>query len=411
MGRRMTPVSVGPYGARVRLVEQTFGGQGILVATHPSGYGQVQQSVGFTLRDADGKIDEKAKKAALAEAQKLSDLILAGKRPGAAAELTVGDVIRHFERDGLPALSPRRRKEVESPPLECLKNALGTIKVKAFSRSDWDRFIRRRMEGRIDAYGKSVPDGKRRPVGASTAGHDCGLLRQVMRWAEGQRLPNGEPLVERDVTRGFALPKNENPRRVWADDDVTERIVEVAADVHEMLRPIVVLAAETGRRRGAILALRWSDWMPDEGTYGMIRWRADSDKLGKEWVTPCTPTVRVELEAWRKACPGVGEAWLFPAPDSDGHLRGDVALSWLQKAECKARGDGETDGEHVKGFGFHSFRRRWATKRKDLSLRDVAHVGGWKSVVTLQTVYQTPDLETMEEVVCGGRPLQVANRS
>jgi integrase len=56
------------------------------------------------------------------------------------------------------------------------------------------------------------------------------------------------------------------------------------------------MAGETGRRIGAIVALRYSDWIPDRGTYGAIRWRADSDKLGKEWITPVTPTVRDTME-------------------------------------------------------------------------------------------------------------------
>lgn len=74
------------------------------------------------------------------------------------------------------------------------------------------------------------------------------------------------------------------------------------------------------------------------------------------------------LEVWdaldqlRQERPGVGEAYIFPAPESKGHVRVDVAGKWLREAKELAE-----DHEHVEGFGWHAFRRMWATKRKHLS--------------------------------------------
>jgi hypothetical protein len=53
-------------------------------------------------------------------------------------------------------------------------------------------------------------------------------------------------------------------------------------------------------------------------------------------------------------------------------------------------------------------RRRWATKRKGLSIKDVAHAGGWKGTQVLQEVYQQADEETLEAVVLNARPLKAA---
>ena len=39
-------------------------------------------------------------------------------------------------------------------------------------------------------------------------------------------------------------------------------------------------------RIGAIVALRYSEWLPDRGSHGAIRWRRDEDKLGREWLAP-----------------------------------------------------------------------------------------------------------------------------
>jgi hypothetical protein len=43
------------------------------------------------------------------------------------------------------------------------------------------------------------------------------------------------------------------------------------------------------------------------------------------------------------------------------------------------------------------FRRVWATERKDLPLKDVAAVGGWRDASTLLK-YQQPDEATMRQV-------------
>lgn len=47
----------------------------------------------------------------------------------------------------------------------------------------------------------------------------------------------------------------------------------------------------------------------------------------------------------------------------------------------------------------HTFRRKWATERKDLSLKDVAEAGGWKDVGTLLTCYQQSDRQSMLAVM------------
>jgi hypothetical protein len=44
------------------------------------------------------------------------------------------------------------------------------------------------------------------------------------------------------------------------------------------------------------------------------------------------------------------------------------------------------------------FRRVWASERKDLPLKDVAAVGGWRDTSTLLR-YQQPDARTMRAVV------------
>jgi len=44
-------------------------------------------------------------------------------------------------------------------------------------------------------------------------------------------------------------------------------------------------------------------------------------------------------------------------------------------------------------------RRKWATERKYLPLKDVAAAGGWRDTETLLTSYQQPDDETLLAVM------------
>ena len=55
------------------------------------------------------------------------------------------------------------------------------------------------------------------------------------------------------------------------------------------------------------------------------------------------------------------------------------------------------------GGQFHPYRRLWATERKDLPVQDVAAAGGWKTVETLQRLYQQADGATTLAAVQAGQ--------
>lgn len=55
---------------------------------------------------------------------------------------------------------------------------------------------------------------------------------------------------------------------------------------------------------------------------------------------------------------------------------------------------------------WHPYRRKWATERKHLPLKDVAAAGGWKDTETLLTCYQQPDNETLLAVMSEQRKVR-----
>lgn len=400
-GKRWRSDPIGPHGYSVKLVEQASGRDVSLVFF--VGGRRRQQRLGFSVRDSEGKIDRGQQARAIQAAHDFVSARMGGRTGQEPSDPTVVEVVRAFEREELPSLSEDRQEELDAQ-LECLRTYYGSLRPREFAPSDWQRLQRDRRHGRVDARGQTVPETQRVEVSDQTSAKELRTLRQICRWATGHRLPDGRRLLERDPTsaNGCDLPKNENPLRPIADHAFVESLLEVAPQVHRMLRPLLVLSAETGRRRGALVALRWSDWSPDQGRYGELVWRADSDKLGKTWRTPVSPQARATLVEWKREQmrSGIRSQWIFPADhDRSRPVRGDVVGVWLRKAEERLR-------DHVPHWGWHSFRRLWATSHKHLSSKDAAYVGGWKNVATYQEVYAQPDAEAMEEIVTGGRKLQ-----
>ena len=237
------------------------------------------------------------------------------------------------------------------------------------------------------------------------------VLRAACRRATIERTAAGGFLLTADPTRGLALPSEPNPKRPTCESERFERLLAVSDRVmvrrgngHDAVReasalPLLIrLAGDTGRRISAILALRWNDWLPSEGSNGSIRWRAESDKLRRDWLVPVSPIVAATLRSEQARRGGIGELLIFPSLN-DPASRLDVRLvtRWLRQAEKLA------GLEPMERGAWHSFRRMWACQRKHLPVRDVAAAGGWKDVAVLQGVYEAADQETLEAVVSGGR--------
>ncbi len=96
------------------------------------------------------------------------------------------------------------------------------------------------------------------------------------------------------------------------------------------------------------------------------------------------------LEAARRKHPIIGDAWLFPAPkDSAEPCSRNLLCDWWERME-------RLGGlKHMPGRGWHSLRRKFATELKDVPLRDLCHLGGWKDPQTVLKCYQKADEATM----------------
>lgn len=162
------------------------------------------------------------------------------------------------------------------------------------------------------------------------------------------------------------------------------------------------MAEATGRRMGSIRQLAWPDFSAVNNT---IRWRAENDKKAKEWVVPVPKLLIEELQGFRVKLGGAFGGLVFPS-DADPcvPIRTDVLSKWLLVAE------GRAELPKLNGSLWHSYRRGWATARKDLPLKDVCAAGGWSDPTTLIRCYQQPDDATLLRVMSEPRKiLEVAN--
>ena len=144
-----------------------------------------------------------------------------------------------------------------------------------------------------------------------------------------------------------------------------------------------VLAHETGHRIGAIRNLRWRD-IDFEGRE--VRWRAEHEKTGYEHITPMTDQAVTVLEEAREVNPGNEEALVLPAPRSpSASISRGRAVAWWHKAERLA------GLEHVRGRGWHSLRRKFASDLMDLPLKVLCKLGGRKEAQTVFRCYKQAD--------------------
>jgi hypothetical protein len=94
---------------------------------------------------------------------------------------------------------------------------------------------------------------------------------------------------------------------------------------------------------------------------------------------------------------------VFPAQkDQNQPVQRDVFERWIWAIERHAKLP-----ELDRGL-LHPYRRKWATERKHLPIKDVAAAGGWKDVNTLLTCYQQADRQTVLAVM--SEPRKVTER-
>jgi len=223
------------------------------------------------------------------------------------------------------------------------------------------------------------------PVRARAIEQDLKLLLAVFNWAERARADGSGYLLERNPLRGLKLPKEESPRRPMFTPEQCVALRSAAAKHSPFAERAVMLAWFTGHRAGAIRQLRWSDIDLDTGS---IRWRAETDKVGYEHRNPLHQELVTFLKRERARTGAIGAAWLFPSETKPSPTLQSVSISSRSCGRSCVDAAGIPSG---KRYRWHSFRRAFANALRDIPLRELKDLGGWKSERTVVAVYLRPD--------------------
>lgn len=336
----------------------------------------------------------------------------------------LGTIFALYESHRTPRKAPATQG-ADRQRIELFRRVWGAdANPMSIGAQEWDSFMEARATGAIDARGNAVSQSKRRPVRSRALEADGRWLHAVFTWATKFKV-NGRYLLAGNPVRGFMgedhLPREKNP----VNDAITEerhlamlmraQCIEMELRwkgekrrrVESWLPELLAVANGTGRRLGAICALRLEDLNLEPGPrtpHGSIDWRADEDKEGYSWLKiPIDTATRDALDQAikkRHRLGRVGAGPLFVSPsDPDRPISPDLAVRWYRRAEALERADLPSLDPMPATRVFHGYRAKWATETKHLPERDRAEVGGWKSAETIRRVYDKADRDTMLRVV------------
>lgn len=371
--RKCWSQSVGVYGSKVRVAERTPGGTLYLLWVDKERR-QQKRSLGHTDR-------KRGKEEALAFATRLAE-----DRDAVEAEaITIGSLFDIYERHGLHGRSEGHRKE-QRRKLAMWREFLGPARsVESLSPADVDRFVDARRKGTVQpAHSKHTGT-----VSDTTIWHDYIALITALHFATRHRDTRGKPLIVTNPLNGVRVSKTVSPAQPVADEGFYGQLRAIAGHLNVKFSLALDLAYSTGHRIDAILKLRWVDVSfvrTETAPFGTIRWRSENDKIGNEHEVPMNQTAHDALLRVARDRHVIGDAWVFPSDkDETKPVDRHLANRWLRRAEKLA------GVEHIKGRGWHSFRRGWASSRKHLPDVDVAAAGGWKDTATMKRCYQHAD--------------------
>ncbi len=329
---------------------------------------------------------------AKAAAEKLACDLRQATPPG-PAQITLGTLIDNY-LDEVTRDKGSSSQQHDRRAAELFLRAFGRDReARSLNRRDLDSFVRARRSGQL-----RPPAAKKiQPVANRTIEENVRWLLAVFNWGTRAGDTRGHLLLERNPWKGLDVPKEESPHRPKLSSEEYQSLLEVAPQLGPQFTLALVLAHETGHRVNAIRLLRWSDV---DLSKKRLRWRAESDKVGFEHVTPITEVAMSALARARANSLAIGDAWLFPAAVQTTEPTSRYTfLDWWRKAEQLAR------IPRVKRRGWHSLRRMFANDLRHVPLRDLAALGGWKEPTTVLKVYQSADEATMRAAL-DSRPIR-----
>lgn len=244
----------------------------------------------------------------------------------------------------------------------------GNVKLTSITYGALDRFRRERLQASNERGGKMSPASVHREL--ATLRTMLNVARRE-RWIPHNPFGDGPPLIRVSIEkkRDRVLSADEERRLLAACYDRTtvktsatgKKYPENVRRGH--LRPVVILALDTGARKSELMGMRWRevDWEKNQ-----IRFRTLKQRREVWRFVGMTSRVRAELERLKVEGVAAPDALVFPAQDLKRSF--DSAL---------------TEAE-IEDFRFHDLRHTCGTRlvQAGISLAEVARLLGHEQVAT-----------------------------
>jgi integrase len=302
--------------------------------------------------------------------------------------LTVGRLFDNWLAE-VTARKSAGMQRTERASLEVLRASFGAAAaVKRLDARDWETFVERRRAGTLRPAKSRVTRG----VGNRQIAIDLKLLRAVIRRAMRLKT-NGTRWLEFDPFDGCTVPVEANPKRPSLSGEDYGKLVAAAEVDHDpQVLLYLVLVHESGHRSGAVRLLRWRDI---DLAKASVTWPAETDKKRRAHTVPLSPRALQALTA-EAMTGGTAHEWLFRSPTNPAQPVSRLLVAdWWRRLEKRA------GLAHVKGRGWHSLRRKFATDLKHLPLSDLMALGNWRDGGTVVRSYMQADEATMRAALTG----------
>jgi integrase len=376
--------SIGERGCRVRLFEKTRGG-GFHRAVWIAGAGEDRRSMNTADREEALRLGRML----------LAELMKGEVRTSPRPPLTLAELWRRYSSECAEYLDNKEstRKDSAARARILLAYFGADFLVDDLSKDRQRAYESARLAGGI-VLGKNDETDKTR---ARSPELDMSVLHTMLQWATTVRLPNRDFLLQRNPLQGVKRIREKNkkqPVATWERYEATVAAMqklraESESDEERMrwvrLELALFLAERTGKRVGSIRHLRWEDF---DHARGVLSWRAESDKKGYDWSVPMPSEFFETVRGFQRDI-GAIAGYVFAANSADGIMDRHTFEKGLRTAEKRAR------LAKLDGSLWHAYRRKWATERKHLPLKDVARAGGWKDVNSLLGYQQADDASVL----------------
>ena len=287
--------------------------------------------------------------------------------------------------------------------------------VRSLTPNDLDAYATKRRRGGVKLKSGHTAG----PVGATVVQGELKLLKQMLSWATTV-VVNTRRWIEYNPVQHYRCTGETDVRRPVA---TIERFQKTIAAMHAQQDRYLVesvtlahpgerdraarrhrswmraelglmLLEATGRRRGAVMGLKWDDIDFDQQR---ITWVAEFDKKGRTSRVPYPASLFEQLRLFQERLHATtGFCW----PREDDPSKPAPPELLYQRMMQAERDAGLPKLEQG---GTHPYRRKWRSERSGHSLKAVAEAGGWRDMATMERCYDIPEDDDLLRVTAETR--------